>query len=438
MSSKTLTVESEPSAPELAPELRESYRRLLRVLRAMRGTFALVPVESDLPAEERERVFECLERDLAADEVELRFADVFYEEWDPVHAVEAALSGGNGSAVVLLRGLERTPPALPSLERNRRPKAFARLNQAREAIEQRFQVPLVVWCDPHTYGALQRYAPDFFDHFTGLVRFRALARAGVSKPRTHGVAAHLTISPSGHAVAYAPLLGDKEARFEARVEKEPGSEAAIRFYEAQLEKSEAGSPERLRALLGLAEALVKLRGSAKYTAAAQALEAVGEALELVSAESDPREWGRAKTLQVAAYEHCGSFEAARDALHEALVTVRQRAAASPVSNEPEVTAVLYNLGRVLHSLGQWQEAFEATRKSVKIFRRLAASRPDAFLLGLASSLNDLRLSARSRPESQRPRRGAQRSTPAGRGFRSRLRGGSAAGTVLPQAPAGLW
>lgn len=169
----TLTEPTPTSTPDvLAPELEEPYRRLLRVIRAGQGMFTLVPVESNLTEDEREGVLRRLRQDLAAEGLSLREVELTYNEWDPVEALEKELGTESPESVVLLlSGLERTPTGRLSEDGIARPPMFLRLNQARELLEQRYSVPTLVWCEPHTYSTLRRHAPDFFDHFTGLVRF---------------------------------------------------------------------------------------------------------------------------------------------------------------------------------------------------------------------------------------------------------------------------
>lgn len=169
----TLTEPSPTSTPDvLAPELEEPYRRLLRVLRAGQGMFTLVPVESNLTEDERERLLARLREDLAEDGQSLHEVELTYNDWDPVEVLEKELgTEAPESVVLLLSGLERTPAGRLSDDGIARPPAFLSLNQARELLEQRYPVLMIVWCEPSTFDTLQLHAPDFFDHFAGLVRF---------------------------------------------------------------------------------------------------------------------------------------------------------------------------------------------------------------------------------------------------------------------------
>lgn len=136
---------------------------------------------------------------------------------------------------MLIHGLERTPPGAIRTDGMDRPPAFAQLNQARELVETRYRVPLIVWCEPYTYSALRRHAPDLFDHFTGLVRFASGAE--INRPR-------------GPSRLRAVEVEDAP-RHSSR-----SSAAAVRFYEQRLEGLEPSSEDHTRALIGLAEALV--------------------------------------------------------------------------------------------------------------------------------------------------------------------------------------
>ena len=171
------TVLSEASEAE-----RAAYQRLLRILRAAREMFALIPVECDFGEEQTTRWLERLHSDLAQENITLRIASLSRELWDPIDAIERVWEGGRQDQVILLRGLEKTPAAAPA-DSSSRPPAYARLNIHREAIEQHFPVPLVVWCESSSFEAFRRHAPDFFDHFTGLVYFtRRLYRCMAARP----------------------------------------------------------------------------------------------------------------------------------------------------------------------------------------------------------------------------------------------------------------
>ena len=373
MSSKTLTVAAAPppTAEELAPELAEPYRRLLRVLRASIGMFAMVPVESLLPKWENERLLERLRRDLERKNTELRFADVFYEDWDPLQAIQRAWKGLVQPAVVVLRGLERTPPAPLGMTKTPRPSAFARLNQVREHIENEFPAPLIVWCEPESFGALQRYAPDFFDHFTGLVRFGSATESMVSEVREPRVEYQLS-----RVTENLPIEAS-------------GSRSALRFYESQLEKAPEGSQERVRALLGLAESLLKLTGSERPAAAERVLEAAQQASASLSAEEEPQEWARAQYLQGGGYKAAGKLEDARASFERALAARRNLAAENPAVFEKDLAPTLVNLGIVLRELGKRDAARTSYEEALEIYRRLAERHPAAFELSVAMTLNNL-------------------------------------------------
>lgn len=144
----------------------KAYRRLVRLLKAVRGTFALILVESQLNPEDDTRWQERLRRDLEQENSILQVVDLSFDEWDLLEAVDSTEI--EEDRVLLLRGLEKTPTATNG---SSRPPAYSLLNIDRESLEQRFPIPWIVWCNPSSYEALRRHAPDFFDHFTGLVHF---------------------------------------------------------------------------------------------------------------------------------------------------------------------------------------------------------------------------------------------------------------------------
>ncbi len=373
MTSKMLTVDARPrpAAEELSPGLEEPYRRLLRVLRASQEMFALVPVESFLSRQDNDWLLERLRRDLELEGLELRFADIFYEDWDPLLAIEQAWQGLEHPAVVVLRGLERTPPAPLGMTKAPRPLAFARLNQVREHVEKEFPAPLVVWCEPESFGALQRYSPDFFDHFTGLVRFGKSAKPAANEVREPGAKYRLDRGPESLPIETS------------------GSRSALRFYEAQIARSPEGSPEHVRALLGLAESLLGLSGSEEPAAANRLIEAALHASSLLSVEEEPQEWARAQFLLGGGYRATGNLEDSRTSFELALEIRRNLAAENPEVFEKDVAPTLVNFGDVLHKLGNRDAARKADEEALEIYRRLVDQHPVAFEPDMAMALNNL-------------------------------------------------
>ncbi len=68
---------------------------------------------------------------------------------------------------------------------------------------------------------------------------------------------------------------------------------------------------------------------------------------------------------------------------------RKLASSQPEAFLPGLAASLNNLGARLSETGRRDEALEATREAVEIRRKLASSQPEAFLPDLAASLNNL-------------------------------------------------
>lgn len=348
-------------APATTEKAEAAYRRLLRVVRAARGMFALVVVESD---EQVRRAFlERLRDDLGREGIRLCVANLGYRRWDPVEALSNVEDPA--STVVALLGLEATPPGPLATPKPERPPAFARLNQLREVIEHRAPVPLLIWTDSATVTALQRHAPDFFDHFAGIVRFPPSAAF------------------EGEATAvHARVLRETETAVGRRGPKLGG----IRFYEELLETSPEGSPQHRRALLGLAEALLDLPRLDALQSAESALEALDQAL---AADPEPEERARALHLRGTALDLLGRVEDALAAIVEASEVYRHLASRRPEAFASDLAGSLNNLGNRLGDLGRLEEALTTIEQAVEIYRRLAAARPEAFLPDLANLLNNL-------------------------------------------------
>jgi len=161
-------------------------------------------------------------------------------EWDITSQLTAQIGPTDVLTVV---GLEETSGIVPEPGSNsKRPLALAVLNHLREAIRGRFPVPLLVWCDPQVYLAMQEHAPDFFDHFTALFSFLD----SVPEPAAGFPTDFVQFASTGGAPRYSL----------AEVNR-----VALRFYEDQLARWESPDRGRARALLGLAESLWASRGS---------------------------------------------------------------------------------------------------------------------------------------------------------------------------------
>ncbi len=99
----------------------------------------------------------------------------------------------------------------------------------------------------------------------------------------------------------------------------------------------------------------------------------------------------------------GRREEALAASREAADDQRRLAESRPDAFLPGLAASLSSLGVRFSGICRCEEALAASQEAVDIYRRLAEARPDAFLPDLAMSLNNLgNMSLRSRP----PRRGA--------------------------------
>ena len=256
----------------------QEYKRLLRVLTAAQGLFALVPVASDFPVEARDALLERLTEDLAVYGIAFHVARLSRERWDVLQALAAIAPPTGTPAVLAVVGLEETPglvlePGSPP----RRPPTLALLNHARESIRAQFPFPLLLWCASAAFVALQEQAPDFYDHFIGLAEF---LYAGPHQSLGERIEETL---PVGHAVAPSTI-------------SPPDSPTAVAFYETLLARHPEPSSARARALLGWAEALLGLQTKDVRVHLPQALKATEEALSILSQDKLPEETARGQVL----------------------------------------------------------------------------------------------------------------------------------------------
>jgi tetratricopeptide (TPR) repeat protein len=276
------------SAPPTSINVREAlgesgaqeYHRLLGVVEAAAGMFALMPIACDLPNAVRDDLLETLQGDLAGRGISLAVARLDRDHWDSFEALSCLTPAAPGTSVaVALVGLEETPGTIPEPGApQRRSPAFATLNHQREAIRSRFPFPLLVFCDPATHTRLQEDAPDFFDHFLALFEFAV--------PRKTEPLPERSVQPE-----LQPVDADTP----------PGSEAAVAFYEKQLAVGSIGDERHAHNLLRLAESLLALArhkdATEETSGLSRALVAAQEALEILSAKPLPRELGRAYALK---------------------------------------------------------------------------------------------------------------------------------------------
>jgi tetratricopeptide (TPR) repeat protein len=85
----------------------------------------------------------------------------------------------------------------------------------------------------------------------------------------------------------------------------------------------------------------------------------------------------------------GRREEALAASQEAVDIYRRLAQTRPDAFLPDLASSLNNLGGDLSNLGRREEALAASQEAVDIYRRLAQTRPEAFLPDLAQSLNNV-------------------------------------------------
>jgi tetratricopeptide (TPR) repeat protein len=347
------------------------YARLLRLLRAARGMFALVPVESNLAPAERDHLIARLSADLEADGMGLRVVELSYDRSDPVAAMVAECRKDDGAQAILLHGLEQTPGLRHG---DKRRPTFAILNHSREAIEARFPVPLIVWCGPRSFAALRRHAPDFFDHFTGLVRMVRPEPAG----RTTVPAGRegLTTQP-------AETMPDLAAR------------ANVTFYREQLTDGSLSDEDRLRALLGLAAALSELPGTEGLDAAAEAARVLDEARQTIAPSDNGEAYARLQRITGSVQRLLGNRHEAAEALDEAVQCYRDLVLEQGEAYEPALASALVSFGNVLGDSGEREAARDAFREALSIYQRLDDAHPAAFEQDMATTLNNLGLLLRA-------------------------------------------
>jgi tetratricopeptide (TPR) repeat protein len=99
--------------------------------------------------------------------------------------------------------------------------------------------------------------------------------------------------------------------------------------------------------------------------------------------------GTSLTSLGARLSELGRRDGALDATRQAVDIYRRLAQSRPDAFLPDLAMSLNNLGNMLSDLGRREDALDATQQAVDIYRHLAQSRPDAFLPALATSLNNL-------------------------------------------------
>jgi tetratricopeptide (TPR) repeat protein len=268
------TIDRLPSPEESAEQ---NYIELVMTIRQTQGMFALLPVKSNYSVPKRDVLLQRLADDLG--EIPLRFIRLSRESWNPAPAIADASDTLNARGAIVLLGLEETPGIVPAVgEENRRPPALAILNHTREAIRAHCPHPLLVWCDPLTYRALREHAPDFFDYFTGLFSFEGSKDAEAEGGRKIQISVSSDLKVSGEVPSILVR----------------GAAVSLAFYEGQVARHQKPTPERARALLGLAETLWAHQGLDLNSRLIRAEQAVTEAVDIFAKENAPTDWARGK------------------------------------------------------------------------------------------------------------------------------------------------
>ena len=108
-----------------------------------------------------------------------------------------------------------------------------------------------------------------------------------------------------------------------------------------------------------------------------------------SAERSPEQQAHwANNLSIRLFD-VGERNEALEAAREAMELYRGLAEASPAAYTPRLAASLNNLANCLSAVGEHNEALEAAREAVRLRRALAEASPAAYTPDLAASLNNL-------------------------------------------------
>jgi len=156
----------------------------------------------------------------------------------------------------------------------------------------------------------------------------------------------------------------------------------------------SGGAEALPRILAAARGSVKA-ASATLVRTAQDFAAAGklEPIRWIEAWAEAPETDLGVLMQIAdalPEQTLALRETAADLTYIICKTIAASRETSPSSDTDELSAAwLNNLGIRLGDLGRREEALEAAREAVEIYRSLAAERPDAFRPDLAMSLNNL-------------------------------------------------
>ena len=251
------------------------YVQLVSMLEDTQGIFALMLVRSNFTPALREVLFQRLAHDLAP--IPLSLVQCTRTKYNAAGMLAEAARFLTDSGVLALTGLEDTPDmVVEGGKEMKRPPALATLNHGREALRRACKMPIIVWCDEWVYQTLREYAPDFFDHFTGLFSFQN-AVADVRVPTAR----------SGHFDVSAEQSDSLELRREQ-------VRATLKFYEGEVAAYKEPTPERARMLLGLAEALWNLSLNNPSSTLQRAQKIVVEALGILSPHT--YEWARGQSL----------------------------------------------------------------------------------------------------------------------------------------------
>lgn len=298
------------------------YKRLLRIVRASRGRFAVLPIESDFSSKLRDALLERLSGDLSSSKAKLHIIQLGQHQWDILHKVESLPDCGSDS-VIALTGLENTPDMF--LEPGtipRRPPALALLNLAREALRRRISAPIIVWCDPVVFTRLQENAPDLFDHYTALFTFLDANLV----PTCTGIMRDIRSSPDDSQHISQPR-------------------SAIGFYEEMVAHYPEPTLDRVNALLGLANAEIQIKDE-EYSGRLIKAQSLADEAGVI-ADCLDNDYLRARvliTIGAVLIERQDGDESAN--IEEAINRYRTAIDLLPVNQYPEAWAVAQNnLGR---------------------------------------------------------------------------------------------
>ena len=174
--------------PEIEAEQPSDYDRLRRFILYHLGGFTLGLVRVNDP-HQRDGVVASLADTLFADKARLirvdianRFPENLRQAILNEPEARAALEQDPAHVALAIVGMEYLIEA--EAQKSGRPPLAAALNAERDALPQALPVPLILFLTDHAMDRLDLAAPDFFDWYSGIFRFRPVHVPEAPAPST--------------------------------------------------------------------------------------------------------------------------------------------------------------------------------------------------------------------------------------------------------------